>query len=117
MVGERGVTLSGGQKQRISIARALIKDPKIVVLDDCLSAVDTKTERQILDHLQSGLSKKTVIMVTHRVTGITNFDHILVLDKGRMVEYGNHDSLYARQGYYFKMVEQQRLEEEQIKLQ
>ncbi|HRV86587.1 MAG TPA: ABC transporter ATP-binding protein [Saprospiraceae bacterium] len=117
MVGERGVTLSGGQKQRISIARALIKDPKIVVLDDCLSAVDTKTERQILDHLQSGLSKKTVIMVTHRVTGITNFDHILVLDKGRMVEYGNHDSLYARQGYYYKMVEQQRLEEEQIKLQ
>lgn len=117
MVGERGVTLSGGQKQRISIARALIKDPKIVVLDDCLSAVDTKTERQILDHLQSGLSRKTVIMVTHRVTGITNFDHILVLDKGRVVEYGNHDTLYSRQGYYFKMVEQQRLEEEQIKLQ
>ena len=115
MVGERGVTLSGGQKQRISIARALIKDPRIVVLDDCLSAVDTKTERQILDHLQSGLSRKTVIMVTHRVTGITNFDHILVLDRGRMVEYGKHDTLYAKQGYYFKMVEQQKLEEEQIK--
>lgn len=111
MVGERGVTLSGGQKQRISIARALIKEPDIVVLDDCLSAVDTSTEQQILGYLNNALSDKTAIIITHRIYGLLNFDKILVLDHGQIVEAGDHESLLAKKGYYYELFEQQKMEE------
>ncbi len=115
LVGERGVMLSGGQKQRISIARALIKEPDIVILDDSLSAVDTKTEKHILEYLKNDLEDKTTIIVTHRISGVIPFDQIIVLEKGKIVEHGNHESLIEKRGYYYKILEQQRIEEEQIK--
>jgi ATP-binding cassette, subfamily B, multidrug efflux pump len=108
MVGERGVTLSGGQKQRISIARALIKEPDLVILDDCLSAVDTTTEQTILGYLNDALSDKTAIIITHRIYGLLNFDKIIVLDNGRVAESGTHEELLERKGYYFEMFEQQK---------
>ncbi len=111
MVGERGVTLSGGQKQRISIARALLKEPDIVVLDDCLSAVDTNTEQQILGYLNNALSDKTTIIITHRIYALLNFDKIIVLQDGAIIEEGTHEDLLAAKGYYFEMYEQQRIEE------
>ncbi|MFN4079968.1 MAG: ABC transporter ATP-binding protein [Saprospiraceae bacterium] len=107
IVGERGVTLSGGQKQRISIARALAKQPDIVLLDDCLSAVDTRTEGQILGYLNEALADKTAIVITHRIYSSLQFDKIIVLDKGRIVENGAHDELIARQGYYAELFEKQ----------
>jgi len=110
-VGERGVTLSGGQKQRISIARAFIRQPNVVLLDDCLSAVDTKTEKQILGYLEQDLADKTAIIITHRIYALLRFDLIIVLDDGKIVEAGTHDELLEKQGYYFDMYEQQRLEE------
>lgn len=113
LVGERGVTLSGGQKQRISIARALLKNPDLLVLDDCLSAVDTRTEQKILDFLSHQLDNKTVVLITHRVNQLIDFDKILVIDDGRIVEEGNHESLIEKQGQYFELFEQQRLESEQ----
>ena len=97
ILGERGVTLSGGQKQRISIARALIKDPEILVFDDSLSAVDTETEEEILKNLQSELNQKTTFIVTHRISSAKNADHILVLDEGEIVEYGAYFSLIKKQ--------------------
>ncbi|MBK8700827.1 MAG: ABC transporter ATP-binding protein [Saprospiraceae bacterium] len=100
IVGERGVTLSGGQKQRISIARAFIKNPDIVILDDCLSAVDTETEQRILAYLNESLEGKTAIIITHRVTNLLDFDRIYILDGGRIVEEGSHDELLAMNGYY-----------------
>lgn len=115
MVGERGVTLSGGQKQRISIARALIKQPDIVLLDDCLSAVDTKTEQRILSYLDKELSDKTAIIITHRVQSLLNFDQILVMEDGRIVERGTHKELVAKGGYYFDILEQQSMEDTEIK--
>ncbi|MBL7817253.1 MAG: ABC transporter ATP-binding protein [Saprospiraceae bacterium] len=112
MVGERGVTLSGGQKQRISIARALIKQPNIVLLDDCLSAVDTTTEQTILGYLNEALAEKTSIIITHRIHGLLQFDKIIVLDNGAIVEEGTHDFLMLNGGYYAEIFEQQRMQEE-----
>lgn len=109
-VGERGVTLSGGQKQRVSIARAFAKNPDIVLLDDCLSAVDTTTEQQILGYLDTALADRTAILITHRIYGLLDFDKIIVLDQGRIVEEGRHEELLQRGGYYAEMFEKQSVE-------
>ncbi len=114
MVGERGVTLSGGQKQRVSIARALIKKPDIVILDDCLSAVDTNTEKQILGYFTSALSDKTAIIITHRIYSLLQFDKIIVLDEGKIVEEGTHADLLQNKGYYYDLYEKQTMEEEEV---
>jgi ATP-binding cassette subfamily B protein len=111
VVGERGVTLSGGQKQRISIARALIKDPQIIVFDDCLSAVDARTEKEILDNLYYFLKGKTSIVITHRIFSMFDFDKIVVLEDGRIVEQGTHLQLLSLNGYYTGLYEQQQQEE------
>ena len=106
LVGERGVTLSGGQKQRISIARALVRDPKFLILDDCLSAVDVETEQNILNYLNDVLKDKTAIIITHRVHSLQNFDQIIVIDQGSIVEQGTHDELInLPDGYYAQMLE------------
>ncbi len=107
LVGERGVTLSGGQKQRISIARAFAKQPQIVLLDDCLSAVDTHTESQILEYLGQALADKTAIIITHRIHAMLQFDKIIVLENHRIAESGTHEELLARGGYYAEMFEKQ----------
>lgn len=111
LVGERGVTLSGGQKQRISIARAFVKDPSILVLDDCLSAVDARTEKLILKNLKTILEAKTAIIITHRISSLLEFDKILVLDNGCIAETGTHASLMAAKGLYCEMFERQQQEE------
>jgi ATP-binding cassette subfamily B multidrug efflux pump len=110
MIGERGVTLSGGQKQRISIARGLIKDPEIIVFDDCLSAVDAKTEKEILGNLYQYLKHKTAIIITHRIFSLFDFDRIVVLEDGKIVETGTHQELIAINGYYTYLYEQQQAE-------
>jgi len=111
-IGERGIMLSGGQKQRVSIARALVKDPQILIFDDCLSAVDTKTEEEILSNLSRIMKNKTTIFIAHRVSTIKNADHILVLDQGQIVEQGTHTQLMAQGGEYFELHEKQLLEAE-----
>lgn len=111
-VGERGVTLSGGQKQRISIARALIKDPQILILDDSLSAVDTDTEEKILSHLQEEMEQKTSILIAHRISTIKDCDKIVVLDEGEILEEGTHEQLLKNKRLYFELYEKQLLEEE-----
>ncbi len=111
VVGERGVTLSGGQKQRVSIARAFVKNPEIVIMDDSLSAVDTKTEKKILNYLNEALEDKTSIIITHRLFNLFNIDKILILEDGKIVESGTHTELIERKGVYNEMVENQSLEE------
>ena len=112
MVGERGITLSGGQKQRTAIARALIRNPKILILDDALSSVDTHTEDKILNHLRDVMRGRTTIFISHRVSTVRNADRIAVLHSGRIVELGTHDELLALNGYYSDLYNKQLLEEE-----
>lgn len=112
MLGERGITLSGGQKQRVSIARALIKEPKILIFDDCLSAVDTKTEEEILGNLGEIMKGKTCILIAHRISTIKNADKIIVLDDGKIIEQGTHHELLKNGGVYAEMYDNQLLEEE-----
>ena len=115
MVGERGVTLSGGQKQRISIARALIKKPDLILLDDCLSAADTNTEQQILGYLDGALKKKTCIIITHRIYSLLQFDQIIVMNDGQITERGTHEELLKLKGYYYDLFEKQQMETEESK--
>lgn len=112
MLGERGITLSGGQKQRVSIARALIKEPKLIIFDDCLSAVDTKTEESILKNLGKIMKGKTTIIIAHRISTIKNADKILVMDEGRIVEQGTHKQLIKLNGVYAEIHKNQLLEED-----
>jgi ATP-binding cassette, subfamily B, multidrug efflux pump len=114
MIGERGVTLSGGQKQRISIARALIKDPEIIVFDDCLSAVDAKTEYRILSNLYTYLKDKTAIIITHRIFSTFRFDKIIVLENGSIIEMGDHEALMIKNGYYAELFRLQLTEQEKV---
>jgi ATP-binding cassette subfamily B multidrug efflux pump len=112
ILGERGVTLSGGQKQRVSIARAIIKNPKILVFDDCLSAVDTETEEKILTNLESISKDKTTFIISHRVSSAKNADKIIILDDGEIIQQGSHNQLINQNGYYKELYEQQLLEKE-----
>jgi ATP-binding cassette subfamily B protein len=112
LIGERGVTLSGGQKQRVSIARAIVKHPQILIFDDCLSAVDTRTEEEILQNLGHIMQGKTNIIIAHRISTIKNADKILVMDDGEIMEQGTHEYLMQQKGIYFELYEKQLLEEE-----
>ncbi|HVR38364.1 MAG TPA: ABC transporter ATP-binding protein [Thermoanaerobaculia bacterium] len=112
VIGERGITLSGGQKQRTAIARALVRNPLILMLDDSLSAVDTQTEERILNSLRNIRKGRTVLIVSHRVSSVKDADAIVVIDEGRIVERGSHDSLIAKGGYYADLYRRQTLEEE-----
>jgi ATP-binding cassette subfamily B protein len=112
ILGERGVTLSGGQKQRVSIARAIIKNPKILIFDDCLSAVDTETEEKILSNLERVSKNKTTFIISHRVSSAKNADKIIVLDAGEIIQQGTHNQLITLDGYYKELYEQQLLEKE-----
>lgn len=111
MVGERGVTLSGGQKQRISIARALIKNPAFVIFDDCLSAVDSRTEKEILGYLNEYMKDKTAIIITHRIFSLLQFDKVIVLENGVIIEEGTHESLLSKKGYYWTLYQNQNTRE------
>jgi ATP-binding cassette subfamily B multidrug efflux pump len=110
-IGERGVMLSGGQKQRISIARALMKDAPILIMDDCLSAVDAKTEKQILGNLKTFMQGKTSVIITHRIFSLLDFDKIIVMEEGRIVEEGRHEELLQKKGLYFNMYQRQQQED------
>ncbi len=110
-VGERGITLSGGQKQRVSIARAIAKEPRVLIFDDCLSAVDTETEEKILGNLKRLIEKRTTLIISHRVSSVKHADRILVLENGHIIEEGRHEDLMQKCGYYKAMYEQQLVEE------
>ena len=112
VLGERGITLSGGQKQRVSIARAIIHDPKILLFDDSLSAVDTETEEEILNNLFRISKKKTTIIVSHRISSVKNADKIIILDAGEIVQRGTHQELLAVDGYYKELYLKQLSEKE-----
>lgn len=112
MIGERGITLSGGQKQRVSIARALVLKPRVLILDDCLSAVDTRTENTILSHLKEEMKDKTTLIISHRISSVNLADTILVMDEGRIVQSGNHDELIKVEGPYKALYEKQLVTEE-----
>jgi ATP-binding cassette subfamily B multidrug efflux pump len=114
VVGERGITLSGGQKQRISIARAIIKEPKILILDDCLSAVDTETEEEILNAIKQKMKNNTSIIISHRISSVKNADQILVMEDGKIIEQGNHLDLMLHQKTYFQLFNMQLLDQEKI---
>ena len=106
-LGERGITLSGGQKQRISMARAFIKTPQILLLDDCLSAVDTETEKEILNNLNKITKNRTTLIVSHRISSVKNADYIIVLELGKIIQQGTHNQLIAKDGYYKALYEKQ----------
>ncbi|MGC1293911.1 MAG: ATP-binding cassette domain-containing protein, partial [Alloacidobacterium sp.] len=112
VVGERGLTLSGGQKQRAALARAILRDPRILILDDSLASVDTYTEEQILEELRTIMQDRTTILISHRISTVRHADQIAVLIDGRIAELGTHDELLARNGHYASLFQKQLLEEE-----
>ena len=112
VLGERGITLSGGQKQRVSIARAIIKNPPILLFDDCLSAVDTQTEEAILNNLNEICKDKTTIIVSHRVSSAKNADKIIIMDNGQIIQQGSHNQLINQEGYYSALYLKQLSEKE-----
>ena len=114
MIGERGITLSGGQKQRLSIARALIKKPDILILDDCLSAVDTSTENRILNNLKATLANKTVVYISHRISTVQHADQLLVISNHAVAAQGTHEELLALKGEYYEQYQSQLMEREVI---